>query len=381
VASHLGGTRNPMVVRWPKAVADPGAVRTQFTHVIDIGPTILEAAGIPAPETVDGIDQQPMHGTSFAYTLGDGAAAERHTQQYFEIFGNRAMYKDGWWASWMMPRIPWDATPATMKQFAPGVWNPDDDPGQLYYLPDDFSQARDLAAHHPEKLEELRQLFWKEAEKYDVLPLMGGMAFYFGILPPIGTRTTYTYHGPVENIASGMIPRIYNRSYSISADLLVPESGAEGVIVAEADHLGGFSLFVQDGRLRHTYSMMGVQVFRQVAEQDMPTGQVNVRLEFAADAAKPATGGEVSLFVDGERVGGGRMDTTVPFRFSGYAGMDVGRDNGLPVDRAYAERSPFPFNGTIRKLTFDIDPHLTPEDAEAMHAFEQHAALAHGMGA
>jgi arylsulfatase len=381
VASHLGGTRNPLVVRWPRAVTDPGAVRTQFTHVIDIGPTILEVAGIPAPDTVDGIEQQSMHGTSFAYTLDDGAAAERHTQQYFEIFGNRAMYKDGWIASWMMPRIPWDATPDTMQRFAPGVWNPDDDPVELYYLPADFSQARDLAAEHPEKVEELKALFWEEAERYQVLPLMGGMAFYFGVLPPIGTRTTYTYHGRVEHIASGMIPRIYNRSYSVSADLVVPDSGAEGVIVAEADHLGGFSLFVQDGRLRHTYSMMGVQVYRQEAEQDMPTGNVAVRMEFAADSAKPATGGEVSLFVNGERVGGGRMDTTVPFRFSGYAGMDVGCDNGLPVDRSYAALSPFPFNGTIRKLTFDIDPHLTPEDEQAMHAHEHHAALAHGMGA
>jgi len=381
VASHLGGTRNPMVVSWPRGIPDNGGLRSQFTHVIDIGPTILEAAGIPAPRTIDGIEQTPIHGTSFLYSFVDGDAPERHTQQYFEIFGNRAMYKDGWLASWMLPRIPWDATPATMKNFAPGVWDPDTDPAELYYLPDDFSQARNIAAEHPEKVAELRELFWQEAEKYGVLPLLGGLAFYFGIVPPPGERTTFTYHGAVQNVASGMIPRIYNHSYSITADLDIPPEGAEGVIVAEADHLGGFALFVQDGHVRHTYSLMGVQVYRQVADTPLPSGSVNVRLEFAADAARPGTGGEVTLFVDGERVGGGRLEQTVPFRFSGYAGMDVGRDNGLPVDRNYADRSPFAFTGGIKRVVFDVDPILTDQDRAAIHESMQHAALAHGIGA
>ncbi len=381
VASHLGGTRNPMVVSWPKAIKDKGTVRAQFTHAIDVGPTILEAAGIPQPTRIDGIEQKPMHGTSFRYSFADASAAERHNQQFFEIFGNRAMYKDGWLASWMMPRIPWEASPATMKQFAPGIWNPDDDPAELYYLPDDFSQARDLAAQQPEKVEELRTLFWEEAEKYDVLPLLGGLAFYFGILPPLGTRTTYTYHGPVRNVASGMIPRIYNHSYSISAALVIPEGGAEGVIVAEADHLGGFSLYVQGGKLKHTYSMMGVFVYRQESDVVLPPGTVDVRMEFAADAAAPATGGEVTFFVNGERAGGGRMEHTVAFRFSGYAGMDIGRDAGLPVERGYADSSPFEFTGKINEVVFDINPHLTEEDRQAIHEHEQHAALAHGIGA
>jgi arylsulfatase A-like enzyme len=381
VASHLGGTRNPMVVSWPDGIGESGGLRSQFTHAIDIGPTILEVAGIPEPESVDGIEQVPMHGTSFAYSFGSAQAPEQHTQQYFEIFGNRAMYKDGWLASWMMPRIPWDATPETMKKFAPGVWDPDSDPAELYYLPGDFSQAKNLANEHPEKVEELREVFWEEAERYDVLPLLGGLTFYFGVVPPVSERHTFTYHGRVENVASGMIPRIYNRSYSISADLEVPQGGAEGVIVAEADHLGGFSLFVDGGKLKHTYSMMGVQVYRQEAETELPSGDVNVRLEFAADAARPATGGEVSLFVNDERVGGGRMEHTVPFRFSGYAGMDVGCDNGLPVDQSYADRSPFAFTGTIRTVVFDISPHLTDEDRDAMHTHEHQAALAHGIGA
>ena len=156
---------------------------------------------------------------------------------------------------------------------------------------------------------------------------------------------SYEFRGDVQNVLSGMIPRIYNHSYSISADLVIPQGGAEGVIVAEADHLGGFSLFVDDGKLTHTYSMMGVFVFRQQAEEPLPEGEVTVRMEFAADEAKPATGGEVTLFIDDRPVGKGRMDHTVPIRFSGYAGMDIGRDNGGVVDLAYEDRKPFAFTG------------------------------------
>ncbi len=381
VASHLGGTRNPMVVSWPRVIKDKGGIRSQFTHAIDVGPTVLEAAGIAEPRSVDGIEQKPMHGTSFLHSFSDAAASERHTQQYFEIYGNRAMYKDGWMASWMMPRIPWDATAETMKRFAPGVYDPDNDPAELYYLPEDFSQARNIAAAHPEKVEELRKVFWEEAEKYDVLPMLGGMAFYFGILPPLGTRTTYTYQGRVQNVASGMIPRIYNHSYSISASLDIPSDGAEGVIVAEADHLGGFSLYIEDGKLKHTYSMMGVFVYRQETDMPLPTGTVDVRMEFAADAAVPATGGEVTFFINGERAGGGRMDNSVALRFSGYGGMDIGRDAGLPVERAYAHKSPFAFTGRINKVVFDINPHLTEEDRQAIHEHAHHGAIAHGIGA
>jgi arylsulfatase A-like enzyme len=381
VASHLGGTRNPMVVSWPAQISDHGGLRSQFTHVIDIGPTILEIAGIPQATEVNGVAQDPMHGTSFKYSFDDAAAAERHTQQYFEIYGNRAMYKDGWWAAGRLPKVPWDATQATLRPFMPAVYNPDDDPWELYYLPDDFSQARDLAAEQPKKLDELKKLFWKEAEKYKVTPLLGGFSFFFGIVPPLGKQTTFTYHGDVQNVASGMIPRIYNHSYTISADLLIPADGAEGVIVAEGDHLGGFSLFVKDGRLKHTYSMMGVFVYQQEAGEPMPTGEVNVRMEFAADAAKMGTGGEVSLFVNDQKVGGGRMEHTVPFRFSGYAGMDIGRDNGLPVDRSYASKSPFAFTGKVREVKFDLAPHLAAKDEAEMHEVHHQNLVGHGISA
>jgi arylsulfatase len=370
-----------MVVHWPRGFTERGGLRSQFTHVIDIGPTILEAVGLPQATRIDGIEQEPMHGTSFLYSLDDAGAAERHTQQYFEILGNRGMYKDGWWLAWMMPRIPWQIDPETLRRFAPGVWDPASDPVELYYLPDDFTQARNVADQHPEKVEELKKLFWEEADKYKVLPLLGGLTGFFGMVPPLPSQSQFTYYGDVQNVASGMIPRIYNHSYTISAELQIPESGAEGVIVAEADHLGGFSLFVQDGKLRHTYSFFGVQEYRQESETSLPTGKVSVRMEFAADAPKPATGGEVTLFVDDKPVGGGRMEHTAPARFSGYAGMDIGRDNGLPVDRAYADKSPFAFTGTVKKVVFDVNPHLTEHDEQELHEQAHQALAAQGINA
>ncbi len=381
VGSHLGGTREPLVMHWPAHITDAGGLRTPFTHVIDVAPTILEAAGIPVPDTVDGIEQEPMHGTSFVASLTDGAAPEHRTQQYFETVGNRAMYKDGWWLAMKTERIPWLLTPEALAPYAPGVWDPDSGPVELYYLPDDFTQANDLAAEHPDKVQELKDLFWQEAERYKVLPLLATLSTFFGILPPLTGETTFEFRGDVQNVMPGMIPRIYNRSYAITADLVVPEGGAEGVIVAEADHLGGFTLYVKDGKLTHTYSMMGVLVFTQVAEEDIPTGDVTVRMEFEADGATPATGGNVTLFIDGRPVGKGRMDHTVPVRFSGYAGMDIGRDNGGVVDRSYEHEKPFPFTGTVKKVVFDITPHLSDQDELELHAAEQHGHAAHGLSA
>ena len=381
VGSHLGGTRNPLVVHWPERITEAGALRSHFTHVIDVGPTILDITGIPMPTHIDGIEQQPMHGVTFADSLTDANAPERHTQQYFETIGNRSMYKDGWWLSMKTARIPWVLTPDAIKPYAPGVWDPDQDPTELYYLPDDFSQARDLAEKQPEKVKELRELFWQEAEKYKVLPLMAPLAGFFGMLPPLPETAKYEFRGDVQNVLSGMIPRIYNHSYTISAELVIPPGGAEGVIVAEADHLGGFSLFVDDGKLTHTYSMMGVFVWRQQAEESLPEGDVTVRMQFAADAPKPATGGEVTLFINDKPVGTGRMDHTVPIRFSGYAGMDIGRDNGGVVDLGYANRKPFAFTGAIKKVTFDVNPHPSTEEAHETHKAVHHGHTAHALTA
>jgi len=375
--SHLGGTRNPMVVAWPDRIPGGGELRSQFTHCIDIGPTILEAVGLPEAKSVDGIAQEPMDGTSFLHTFDDADAEERHTVQYFESMGNRAIYRDGWWACARLDRVPWDFSPATIAKLAPRVYDPEQDTWELYYLPDDFTQAHDLAAEQPDKLAELKELFWQEAERNKVLPLLGGMAVFFGILPPLPTTTRFTFYGDVQNVQRGMIPRIYGRSYAIEADLLVPDGGAQGVIVANADSIGGFALWVDgDGLLRHTYSMLGVEQYRQVSTEPIPTGAVAVRMQFDADETKPGTGGVVSLWANGAKIGEGRIDRTVPIAFSSYAGMDVGRDNGLVVDDAYKHLAPYAFTGEVRRVVFDLKP--------APHSVEQqlhHAAGALGVGA
>jgi arylsulfatase len=357
VASHFGGTRDPMVVSWPARIKDGGGLRSQFAHVIDVAPTLLECAGIAPPEAVDGIPQMPLHGVSFAYTFDDAKAPERHTRQYFEIFGNRAMYKDGWLACSRLDRIPWKIDQASMARFGPdGRWDPDKDRWELYHVAEDFSQARDLAAEHPEKVAELKALFWEDAEEYHVTPLLGGLAAFYG-LRPHDSRTSFTFRPGVENVGAGMLPPIYNRSFAITAELEVPPDGVEGVIVAEADSLGGFALYVQGGRLRYTYGNLGLSTDTLVASEPLPPGKVVARYEFAADApGKPAGGGRGSLAINGRKVAEGRIEHTVPQRFSSYAGMDIGRDNGDPVDKGYADRSPFPFTGRIDKVVFDLGP-------------------------
>jgi arylsulfatase len=381
VASHLGGTRNPMVVHWPNGVSDPGAIRSHYTHVVDVGPTILELAGIPQPTSIDGITQQPFDGVTFGDSFAKATAPERHTQQYYEILGNRAMYKDGWLFCQRLQRIPWELDPDQLRDKFGPTWDPEADPVELYYLPDDFTQSKNIAAEHPEKVQELRDLFWQEAESNHVLPLLGGLTSFFGVVPPMPEDTTFVFRGDIQNVPSGMIPRIYNHSYTISAELVIPPGGAEGVIVAEADHLGGFALFVQDGKLKHTYSMLGVLEYTQAAETPLPEGQVTVELVFTADAPKPATGGEITLLVNGEPVASGRMEHTVPGRFSGYSGMDIGRDNGLVVDPSYADKAPFAFTGEIKQVVFDIAPHMSDEDRQALHEHAEQALAAHAANA
>jgi arylsulfatase len=379
MASHLGGTRNPMVVAWPNRIKAQGDLRKQFTHCIDIGPTVLEAIGLPEPKTVDGIEQEPMDGTSFAYTFEDANASERHTVQYFEIIGSRAMYKDGWWACTRLDKAPWDFSPETLKRFAPGVYDPEKDVWELYFLPDDFSQSRNLAADNPEKLKELQELWWQEAERNRVLPLLGGLSVIFGLRPPLPTVARYTFAGDVQNVQRGMVPRVFGRSYAIEAQLHVPEGGAEGVIVANADFIGGFGLWVDSsGLLNHTYSFLGVETYKQVSTEKIPTGDVAVKMLFEADENKPGTGGNVTLWINGTQVGEGRMPRTVPLGFSSYAGMDIGRDNGLVVDLAYEDKAPYAFTGTVKNVMFDLKPaHL-----EAEHELHEHALVqAVGQGA
>ena len=214
-----------------------------------------------------------------------------------------------------------------------------------------------------------------------MLPLLGGLTVFFGMVPPIRQQTTFTYYGDVQNVASGMIPRIYNRSYAISADLVIPEGGAEGVIVAEADHLGGFALFVEDGKLKHTYSIMGVLEYRQESDTPLPTGSVNVRMEFEADAPKPATGGDVTLSSNGRAGRRGRMDHTVPVALLRLRGHGHRPRQRPVVDRNYADKSPFAFTGNVKKVVFDVNPHLTDEDEQALHEHAQQSLSGHGISA
>jgi arylsulfatase A-like enzyme len=379
MASHLGGTRDPMVISWPRRIAGGGSLRTQFTHCIDVVPTILEVVGLPQPANVDGIDQEPMDGTSFAYTFDQPDAPAQHTVQYFEMYGSRAIYKDGWWACTKLDKLPWDFAPETLARFGPGSgWDPNKDVWELYYLPDDFSQAHNVAAEHPDKVAELVDLFWAEAERNRVLPLLGGFAVFFGIFPPMPTQTRFTFAGDVQNIQTTMIPRIYGRSYAIEADVHIPEGGAEGVIVAFADFIGGFALWIdENGLLNHTYQYLGVDTYRQTSIEPVPRGDVTVTMLFEADESKPGTGGHVTLLADGRPIGGGDIPRTVSLIFTTYAGMDMSRDNGGVVDRDYEDRAPYAFTGTVRNVVFDLAPH-SHDDLVALHAAAAQAAVAHG---
>lgn len=379
MASHLGGTRDPMVIAWPKKIAAGGDLRTQFTHCIDVVPTVLEVVGLPVPTNVDGIEQEPMDGTSFAYTFDAPDAEEQHTVQYFEMYGSRAIYKDGWWACTKLDKLPWDFGPTTLARFGPGSgWDPNADVWELYYLPDDFSQAHNIAADNPEKVAELVDLFWVEAERNRVLPLLGGFAVFFGMLPPMPTQTRYSFAGDVQNVQTTMIPRIYGRSYAIEADVHIPEGGAEGVLVAMADFIGGFALWVdENGLLNHTYQYLGVETYRQTSTEPVPTGDVTLRMLFDADEMTPGTGGRVTLWADDRQIGEGEMPHTIALLFTTYGGMDISRDNGGVVDLDYEDRAPYAFTGTVRNVVFDLAPRSLGDEL-ALHEATSRAALAHG---
>jgi arylsulfatase len=379
MASHLGGTRDPMVISWPERIKARGELRSQFTHAIDVGPTILELVGLPEPKAVDGIEQQPMDGTSFSYSLDDASAADQHTVQYFENYGSRAIYKDGWWACAKLDKLPWDLSRETLQRFGPDTYEPENDVWQLYYLPDDFSQAHDLAAEQPEKLEELKKLFWAEAERNNVLPLLGGFAAFFGILPPMPTETRFSFAGDVQNVPVTLTPHIQGRSYAIEGELHVPDQGAEGVIVANADFIGGYALWVDDkGLLNHTYQFLGIDTQRQTSTEPLPTGDVSVKMLFETDEQVPGSGGRVTLWANGKQIGEGRLPRTVAMLYTTYAAMDIGRDNGGVVDLAYEDKAPYAFTGTVKQVVFDLKPAALREEQE-LHEHRETQAVAHGM--
>ena len=347
IASHWGGTRNGTIVHWPAGIRARGEVRAQFHHVIDIAATVLDVAGLPEPATVHGIEQMPLHGVSMTHSFDDVSAAERRTTQYFEMFCNRGIYHEGWTAV-TRHSIPWMAT--EMPAFADDVWE--------LYAPDDWTQAHDISADHPEKLAELQRLFRTEAEKYNVLPLDDRRFERFN--PDLAGRpqlvhgTSQLLFGRMGRLTENSILPLKNKSHAITAQIVVPEGGANGVILSQGGSFGGFALYAKDGALAYCYNLFGLQLFKVYGGGILPPGEHQARMEFAYDGGGLGKGGAVSLFVDGEQVGEGRVEATVPMLFSTDETTDVGRDTATPVSDDYGPTGS-EFTGRVRWVQLDIE--------------------------
>ncbi len=347
VASSYGGTRNGMVVSWPKGIKAKNEVRSQWHHVIDIVPTILEAAGLPEPKSVNGTIQTPIQGTSMVYSFADAKADSTHKTQYFEIFGNRALYSDGWLAG-TIHRAAWELKPR--RPLEQDVW-------ELYDTRADFSLVNDLAAKNPDKLREMQDLFMKEAEKNSVLPLDDRTlertnAALVGRPDLMAGRTSLTVYEGMIGMSENVFINVKNRSHTITADVEIPKGGANGVILAQAGRFGGWSLYLKDGKPTYTYNFLGLQRYTITAKQALPAGKTTVRFEFAYDGGGIGKGGLGTLFVDGKSVAAGRIERTEFGAFSADEGADVGADEGTPVTEAY--KVPFKFTGKIGKVTIDL---------------------------
>ena len=358
VASHWGGTRNGTIVHWPGQVTDAGQIRSQFHHVIDVAPTILEAAGLPAPTYVNGIQQAPLEGVSMLPMLRDGAAPETHDVQYFEMMGNRGIYHQGWTAV-TKHRTPWKADQP--PPFDADVWE--------LYGPDDWTQAHDLAAVNPDKLAELQRLWLIEAVKYNVIPLDD--RGFERVNPDIAGRPQLI-QGNSQLLFAGMrvneacVLSLKNKSHSVTADIDVPESGAAGVIITQGGSVGGWTLYAHEGRLKYCYNFFGIDHFIVAADSPIPPGKHQVRMEFAYDGGGLAKGGDVTLYHDGQPVGQGRVERTQPMGYSADEACDVGADSGSPASPDYGPTGNA-FTGSIEWVQIDIgdDSHdhlISPED-------------------
>jgi arylsulfatase len=344
VASHFGGTRNPMVIHWPKGIQAKGQQRTQFHHVIDIVPTILEACKIAEPKEVDGIEQTPIEGVSLAYTFDDADAADRRTTQYFEMFCNRAIYHDGWVACSHFG-TPWD-TSSRGGDFLQAPW-------ELYNIDEDFSQANDLADEQPEKLKELQEAFMAEAKKYNVLPFDPRFAERMDPKLRVGGEppTSWTYYGNSVWLPEPVGPQLFPRAHAVTAEITVPD-GAEGVITCAGAFSAGWSLYVKDGKPHFRYTCFDIADVNIPGSVALPTGQATLKTEFTPDGSKEG-GGTLKLFVNGEPAGEGKLTRTLVRH--GLEPFEVGRDSITPVDPAYKDKGKFEFNGTIEKVTFEIN--------------------------
>ncbi|MFZ0884413.1 MAG: arylsulfatase [Candidatus Acidiferrales bacterium] len=364
VASHWGGTRNGTIVHWPKGIKAKGEIRSQFHHVIDVAPTILEAAGLPEPTFVNGVQQHPIEGVSMAYSFNDAKAAERHETQYFEFAGNRGIFHKGWTAV-TRHRTPWLVTGDTTAF--------DDDNWELYDTSKDWSQANDLAKQMPEKLRELQRLWLIEAARYNVLPLddRGAERFNSDIAgrPVLIKGKSQILFGSMGRLSENCVLNMKNKSHSVTAEIVVPATGAEGVIVAQGGNVGGWSLYAKGGKLKYCYNFLGLQRFYAESTNPLPPGEHQVRMEFTYAGGGLGKGGSVSLYVDGKKVGGGNVGATQAIIFSADDGCDVGVDGGSPVSLDYGSRGN-EFNGVVKGVQLAIaedavslDHLVSPEEA------------------
>jgi arylsulfatase len=364
VASYFGGTRQGMAISWPGHIKDVGGVRSQFHHIIDIVPTILEAANIQAPTVVDGIEQKPIEGVSMAYTFdaANAKAPSHRDSQYFEMFGNRAMYRDGWIATTVPPQPPWLMGSVQMPDVINGYkW-------ELYNINEDFSENNDLAAQNPAKLKELQDLFMVEAKKYDVLPLDNSILQR--ILTPrpsaVAGRTEFTYTGEISGLPDGSVPNTLSKSYSITAEVEIPKGGAEGMLNTLGGRFGGYALYLLKGKPVFTYNLLALERFRWEGAQALTPGKHTVSFDFQYDGPGFAKGGTGVLSVDGKEVATRTIPHTIPVLMTIDETFDVGVDTRTGVDdKDY--QSPFRFTGTLDKLTIKlVPPKLTAEEEKLL---------------
>ena len=348
VASHWGGTRNGTIVHWPKGIKAKGEIRTQFSHVIDIAPTILEAAGLPHPMIVNSVQQAPIEGVSMLYGFDDANAPDRHETQYFEMFCNRGIYHKGWTA------VTRHSTPWDMSKSLPAF---DDDVWELYDTNKDWSQSKDLAKENPEKLRELQRLWLIEATKYSVLPLDDRRIERFNSdlagRPQLIKGNRQILFSGMGRLSENSMINIKNKSHSVTAEIVVPKSGAEGVIIAQGGAFAGWSLYAREGKLKYCYNLLGIKLFYAASDERIPEGQHQVRMEFQYDGGGLAKGGNVLLYVDGKKAGDGRVDMTVPMAFSGDETCDVGKGTGSAVSPDYNAKHN-EFNGEVNWVEIDI---------------------------
>ena len=365
VASHWGGTRNGTIVHWPSGIKGQGELRSQFHHVIDVAATLLEAAGIPEPLSVNGVQQTPIEGVSMLYSFNDPAAAERHETQYFEMFGNRGIYHKGWTAV-TRHKTPWILQGEKTPAFDDDVW-------ELYDTSKDWSQANDLSKQMPEKLHELQRLWLIEAVRYNVLPLDDNIGARMNSdlagRPVLIKGKRQLLFGGMGRLSENSVLNMKNKSHAVTAEITVPPAGAEGVIIAQGGNIGGWSLYAKGGKLKYCYNLLGVRYFYVEADSPLPAGDHQVRMEFAYDGGGLGKGGAVTLYVDGQPVGIGKVDATAAVVFSADDGCDVGRDTGAPVSEDYGPHGNA-FTGVVKGVELAIDDaadsanHMvSPEDA------------------